>query len=634
MKQNDVVVLCETGLGDPAMLFDFLQLCQTIRRFPRRCFGNVTFRQAMGCSLAGLGLMLALGLQPGWAQQPLGQIPEVTPSAPKTEPAQGSTSSTDNVPNVKSPKTEASQSDSDNAEGSSSGLSTPEEAVDVKRAAVTLDGRKLFTVAGESDEAAQDRAERITQALQAYVVETPLPKVSMRQTSEGISILVGNEVLMQVTEADSYLENDDTARTPTRLAKAWVVDIRRALEQAHEQRTPESLRRSLLFAGGALCLATAVYWWTRRFQERVASHVFAQVRDLVSGKAGDPSLPQLLNLLAGLGLILSRVCIVAAAIIYAIALFPDASGPAYVVGQRVLSTFTSPIFPLGDDAYSVIDLLILLVALLGVVIGARLLSNLLRSRVLTMAGLSSGSQAAIATLSRYTLIALGSIVLLQVWGLDLSSLTLLASALSFGIGFGLQNIARDFSSGLVLLFERPLQVGDFVEVGEFVGTVNQIGARSTHIKTLNQISIIVPNSYFLENQVINWSHENPLSRIAIPVGVSYNADPKAVRELLLDVGREQPGVVKMPPPQVFFKGFGDSSLDFELLVWIMEPNRHPLIKSDLYFSLFERLTREAIEIPFPQRDLHIRSGTLPVEPASPDGMRQNHSLAEKIDPRS
>ncbi|MGF1534995.1 MAG: mechanosensitive ion channel family protein, partial [Elainellaceae cyanobacterium] len=385
-------------------------------------------------------------------------------------------------------------------------------------------------------------------------------------------------------------------------------------------------------AGIVLSLAAALYWWTRRFQERIASHLFQQVRDLVSGKASDPSLPQLLNLLAGLGLILARIGLVVAAIIYAINRFPDVSGPTYTIGRRVLSTFTSPIFPLADNAYSVVDLLILVGALVGVVIGARLLSNLLRSRVLKIAGLSSGSQAAIATLSRYTLIAIGSIVLLQVWGLDLSSLTLLASALGFGIGFGLQNIARDFSSGLVLLFERPVQVGDFVEVGEFVGIVNRIGARSTHIKTLDQISVIVPNSYFLENQVINWSHENPLSRIAIPVGVSYNADPKLVREVLLEAGRDQSGVVKIPPPQVFFKGFGDSALNFELLVWIMEPNRQPLIKSDLYFAIFEQLSQKEIEIPFPQRDLHIRTGKLPTELGSPDGMRHDRALTEKIDP--
>ena len=165
-----------------------------------------------------------------------------------------------------------------------------------------------------------------------------------------------------------------------------------------------------------------------------------------------------------------------------------------------------------------------------------------------------------------------------------------------------------------------------------MGTVNRIGARSTHIKTLDQISVIVPNSYFLENQVINWSHENPLSRIAIPVGVAYSADPEVVRQVLLEAGKAQSSVVDMPPPQVFFRGFGDSALNFDLLVWIMEPNRHPTIKSDLYFSIFKRLADKQIEIPFPQRDLHIRTGALPARLGSPDGMRPSSPAAEKMDP--
>ncbi|MGF1515284.1 MAG: mechanosensitive ion channel family protein [Elainellaceae cyanobacterium] len=568
-----------------------------------------------------MALLLTLTLvSPNQAQIPLEKIMQSSPAA---DTAADTAESTDAL------KDKAAEDETSVRDGATAGAADRDA---VERAPVTLDGRKLFTVAGASNEAAWSRAEQITQVLQSYVKASPLPKISVKQAAGDVSILADSDVLLQVTEADGRLQESDADIPPDRLARQWVTDIRAALEQAQAQRTPEQLRRSLIFAGVALALAAAVYWWTRRFQERIASHLFEQVRDLVSGKASDPSLPQLLNLLAGIGLILTRIGLVVAAVVYAINRFPTVSGPAYTIGHRVLSSFTSSIFPLGDNAYSAVDLLILLVALVGIIVGARLLSNLLRSRVLGIAGLSSGSQAAIATLIRYTLIAIGSIVLLQVWGLDLSSLTLLASALGFGIGFGLQNIARDFSSGLVLLFERPIQVGDFVEVGEFIGTVNRIGARSTHIKTLSQISVIVPNSYFLENQVINWSHENPLSRISIPVGVSYSADPEMVREVLLEAGRAQSGVVKMPPPQVFFKGFGDSALDFELLVWIMEPNRHPLIKSDLYFMLFELLAQRKIEIPFPQRDLHIRTGTLPIELGSPDGMKQNRTLVEKIEP--
>jgi potassium-dependent mechanosensitive channel len=202
---------------------------------------------------------------------------------------------------------------------------------------------------------------------------------------------------------------------------------------------------------------------------------------------------------------------------------------------------------------------------------------------------------------------------LQIWGLDISSLAILVSALGVGIGFGLQDIAKNFGSGLVLVFERPIQVGDFIEVGEFQGTVERIGARSTLIRTLDQISIIVPNSRFLEQEVINWSHDNPVSRIHLPVGVAYGSDIEAVRSALLESARNHPKILSTPQPQVFFKGFGDSSLDLELLVWTAEPSKQVLIKSDLYFRMEALLRQKQVEIPFPQRDLHLQVDQLPLQ---------------------
>jgi potassium efflux system protein len=271
-----------------------------------------------------------------------------------------------------------------------------------------------------------------------------------------------------------------------------------------------------------------------------------------------------------------------------------------------------PNLRLGQSTFSVLNLLILIGLLLGLVVLAGVFTNFLRSRVLHLAGIDRGSREAVAILTKYGVIFIGTVVLLQIWGLDLSSLALIASALGVGIGLGLQNITKDFGSGIVLVFERPIQVGDFVEFGEFQGTVERIGARSTEIKTLDQISIIVPNSRFLEQEVINWSHRNPVSRIRIPVGVAYSSDPAQVREVLLAVSHHHSKVLSMPAPQVFFVGFGDSALNFDLLVWIAEPHRQLVIKSDLYFSIEAKLRDRDIEIPFPQRDLHIRSGQLPI----------------------
>jgi potassium-dependent mechanosensitive channel len=262
---------------------------------------------------------------------------------------------------------------------------------------------------------------------------------------------------------------------------------------------------------------------------------------------------------------------------------------------------------LGRQAYSIIDLLILGALLFSIITMAGVLTNLLRSRVLQRAGINRGLQEVIAMLTKYSVVTIATIILLQIWGLDLSSLAILASALGVGIGFGLQDIAKNFGSGLVLVFERPIQVGDFVEVGEFKGTVEQIAARSTEIRTLDHVSIIVPNSRFLEKEVINWSHRNPVSRLHIPVGVAYQADPQTVQTALLEAAQNHPDVLPSPPPTVLFQGFGDSALNFELLVWTSTPNRQFLLRSDLNFLIFETLKRWHIEIPFPQRDLHLRS---------------------------
>ena len=245
------------------------------------------------------------------------------------------------------------------------------------------------------------------------------------------------------------------------------------------------------------------------------------------------------------------------------------------------------------------------------VVGTQTITTLLRTKILQQIRMSRGSQEIIFIIVRYGLISFGTIILLQVWGVNLSSLTILGSALGVGIGFGFQDIAKNFASGVVLLFERSVQVGDFIEVNGHRGTVERIQARSIILKTLDNVSIVVPNSYLLAGEVINWSHDSPISRFALPVGVAYGCDSEAVKEALLEVAKGHPEVLTYPAPQVFFMGFGDSSLDFELRVWLSDPSRQPIVKSELYFQIEKALCERHIEIPFPQRDLHLR-GNLPL----------------------
>ncbi|MCA1032567.1 mechanosensitive ion channel [Bacillus timonensis] len=211
----------------------------------------------------------------------------------------------------------------------------------------------------------------------------------------------------------------------------------------------------------------------------------------------------------------------------------------------------------------------------------------------------------------YTIMVIAFIISLTTVGIDMSALTVFAGIISVGIGFGLQNIASNFISGIILLFERPIKVGDRVIVDEIIGDVEKINMRATIIKTLDNEHIIVPNSYFLEEKVVNRSFSDPRLRLVVPIGVAYGTDVEKVRELLLEVVTEEQEVTSSvllhPEPFVNFVGFGESSLDFELFVWIADPNQFIVIKSNLNFRINRILSDHSIEIPFPQRDIHIRS---------------------------
>jgi small-conductance mechanosensitive channel len=273
----------------------------------------------------------------------------------------------------------------------------------------------------------------------------------------------------------------------------------------------------------------------------------------------------------------------------------------------VTMSLTMPLFSIGERGYSVVDLVELPAILAVVWIAVAALTHLFRSRVLTLTRIDPGVQETVVTLGRHVLMFICGLVVLQSWGVDVRSLALVASVLGVGIGFGLQNIANNFVSGLVVSVERPIQPGDFVKIGDLMGTVEKIGARSTEIRTLDNLSILIPNSRFLDSEVINWSHRDPLHRLHLPVGVAYGSDTAAVRAALLEAAHDHPFVLKDPRPRVELRGFGDSSLNFELLVWSRDPRSQFRLQSDLNWRIEDSLRRHGLQIPFPQRDLHLRS---------------------------
>ena len=257
----------------------------------------------------------------------------------------------------------------------------------------------------------------------------------------------------------------------------------------------------------------------------------------------------------------------------------------------------------------------LLVALLIVVfwISSRT-KRFLFNRLLADSGLDRSLQYAIAQILSNIVLVVGIFIVLENTGIHLAALTVFAGAVGVGVGFGLQNIASNFISGLVILAERPITIGDRVEVAGIVGRVQQIRARSTVILTGDNIAMIVPNSKFIDSPVTNWHYGDPRVRFRLPVGVAYGSDVKKVQEALIAAAREHSATLNDPEPTAFLEKFGDSTIDFELVVWTQEMSYKPRrFRSDLNYLIYKHLTAAGVEIPNPQRDLHIKSGVLKVE---------------------
>ncbi|HTQ57910.1 MAG TPA: mechanosensitive ion channel domain-containing protein [Bryobacteraceae bacterium] len=279
-----------------------------------------------------------------------------------------------------------------------------------------------------------------------------------------------------------------------------------------------------------------------------------------------------------------------------------------VFGERAVKIWTAPLLTLGGLRVSPMFLLKAAVFLILLVFISRAARRILQKRILSHTSLDPGLQYALDAGTGYLVFILGLIVGLQSVGINLSSLAFLTGIIGVGVGFGMQNILSNFVSGLILLVERPVKVGDRVEVGDLSGDIVRIGARSTWVRTNDNVVIIVPNAEFISNRVTNWTANDRRVRISVPLGTAYSCDPAAVRDLLLRIATAQPDILMDPAPDVVFQGFGDSSLNFELRVWTEDSLRTPLVlKSNLYYAIFRAFSENNIEIPFPQRDIHVRS---------------------------
>jgi small-conductance mechanosensitive channel len=475
-------------------------------------------------------------------------------------------------------------------------------------APVVVDGRVLFKVRNSGNFTAAERAAIINSNLEQEVQSPKAVKIEVVQENRLTIIRSRRDVnatpaseerdLVTITEGDVI-----PGTSPIRQANIWRDLIEEALRQGQLERTPVYYRQAWLYSIGVLLGAIALHF-SLRVLGKLASH---QLKRWLGHPASplhpwEPSAKLFLQL-ALLGL---EAGLWTAVGFYITDIFPQARSWRY----KLFNFLTSPIVSLGESNYSALQLLVLLAFTIGLWFAVSGLTRIFKFYVLSRTGAELRVQEVVAILTQYVLTFLGLIVLLQIWGLDVRSLAILASVLGVGIGFGVQNITNNLISGLIITLERPIQVGDFVKVGDLVGTVERIGARSTEIRTLDQVTIIVPNSRFLETEVINWSHGDPVSRLRIPVGVAYGSNVEQVQAALLEAAKSHPEVLVRPQPQVWFQEFGESAINFDLLVWTGEPKNQARVKSDLYYRIEASLRRYGIEVPFPQRDLNVRSPQL------------------------
>ncbi len=268
-------------------------------------------------------------------------------------------------------------------------------------------------------------------------------------------------------------------------------------------------------------------------------------------------------------------------------------------------------FTFGRITVSISSIVIGLITIILTIALARSVSILIERRIAHRRHIDPGLRYTICRLVKYFITTIGILVALkQAFAVDLTSIAVLFTALSVGIGFGLQYLAADIASGFILLFERPIRVGDRVTIGDDEGDVQSINLRTTIVTTNDRIAIIVPNSKLVSQSVINWSYGDPRARIAIPVGVADDSDVQLVTDTLIDVAQGVENVLTEPAPSVQFLRFGDYSLDFRLLVWTDAPRRHVQIKSDINYRIAQLFRERGIKIPYPKQEFLLKSANL------------------------
>lgn len=277
------------------------------------------------------------------------------------------------------------------------------------------------------------------------------------------------------------------------------------------------------------------------------------------------------------------------------------------VWQSIWDAFNAPLFSLGEEPVTPLSLIVLVAIFVVTWLVAGRFRWLFVRRLGRITPLDEPTRHAVGTLLRYTIIIVGFYIGLRSVGFQLDAVLVVFGALGVGIGFGLQNVVNNFVSGLILLTERPVKLGDVVQVGDALGTVERMGIRATTVRKFDQTQAIVPNGELVSSVVTNWTLDDRRVRIDFTVGVAYGSDTRLVEKLIHEAVTQHPDVLDDPEPRILFVEFGDSSLNFRILTYVGDIAQRLTTQSDLHYAIDQAFREHDVEIPFPQRDLHLRS---------------------------
>lgn len=459
------------------------------------------------------------------------------------------------------------------------------------KASIIFDGRELFTVGNLDNLTAERRAKRVNNLLRekfiTYLDSNEPVKITIVEQSGTKTIRIYNDHLLTVTSRDLI-----TGMTAQEQAEIWQTRLINALENAKKERSNSyiktGIKKSLIAIIISLTINTGLFFIGRKLRRRELNNSYS---NQFSWK--------LLVII-----ILQRVIFIVL-ICYIASIFPWSRIWQYHIFKLISETFSNPMFKFGEDALSLNRILLMMGLIFALWIIVYVLTKYLQEHFLRMVGVDKHLRDSISFFSRYGLIFLGVLLILNAGGINFQSLAIALSVLGVGIGFGLQNIAKDFISGLILIISRPVKVGELVKVGDIEGLVLKIGARTTEISHVDRYIMTVPNSRLIEDPVFNW-HRSGLTRIKIYIEVAYGYDIDLIYKILLAAAQvSHPDILRHPPVKVRFRGYGEDSMNFSIVAFTNNPFKQPKVKNHLYYHVVKYLHEYNIKVPFPQRDLNV-----------------------------